>query len=401
MNIIKCNKRKKTGILTALLLTSCVAATSLTTYTTVVEAETKKAGKILDIKFRYPNNLTNNEAVGLTSEEIVNYDFSNYKILGEDAKKYTHSFVGVDTVIQLIIYNDDPSINVEKIMADTEKLVEEYENVISKTRVGSFTSTLNNTGEFDYSNSPYKSVINQLVDKAMYYEKLSKGKFDVTIEPVVKLWNINNGNTEVPKQDNIDAAVSLVDYNNFVNDSEAQRYKLLEGAQVDFGAIGKGQLADIIKANLMSKGINSALINLGGNVITIGAKPGDKNWVIAIQDPTAPTGEYDTTVEVKNKTVVSSGNYERYFINEGVRYHHIMDTTTGYPTNSGLAQTTIISDRSIDCDALSTTTFILGAEKGLELINSLDGFECLFIDDNKNYYFSDNFEKTYNIDYMK
>ncbi len=387
------NLHKKT---LATLLAFCVTITSITTFTQVVEANEIKSFNLSRSKLKELINSKNNKSVELTLEEIINYDFSNYDIVGADAKKYTSTFPAVDTIVSITIYNDDPNIDVEQIMAETEKLINEYENVISKTKVGSFTHTLNTKGEYDYSNSPYASAIHQLVDKSSYYEELSNGALDVTIEPVVKLWNINNGNTEVPAQKNIDTALTAVDYTNFVRDEEAQKYKLLNGAKVDFGALGKGQLADIIKASLMSKGIDSALVNLGGNVITIGAKPGDKDWIIGIQDPLGMNGELIGTVAVKNKSVVTSGNYERFFMNNGVRYHHIMDTKTGYPSNSGLVQTTIISDRSLDCDALSTTTFLLGEEEGLKLIESQPGFESMFVDENMNYYFSDNFEEEYN-----
>ncbi len=386
-------KRKKIISFSAVFLATCVAVTSIQ----VVEATGIKPLGISRNKFKELVSSKKNKGLDLTSSEIVNYDFSKYRILDADAEKYTHSFYAVDTIVQLTIYNDDPKIDVEKIMAETETLIKDYEDVISKTKSGSFTHTLNSTGEYDYSNSPYASVIHQLVDKSRYYEVLSKGELDVTIEPVVKLWNINNGNTEVPSQSNIDAALSLVDYDNFVRDEESQKYKLLNNAQVDFGAIGKGQLADIVKANLMSKGINSGIINLGGNVMTIGAKPGDKNWVIALQDPQGIVGEGIGTIEVKNKSVVTSGTYQRFFEKDGVTYHHIMDTKTGSPSKSGYVQTTIVSDRSIDCDSLSTTTFLLGKEDGIKLIESLEGFECMFIDKDMNYYYSKNFVDDYKL----
>ncbi len=328
--------------------------------------------------------------------EVLNYDFSKYEIVGEDAQKYTTTFNALDTVIQLIIYSDDPNIDIDKIFVETEELIRGYENLISKTIEGSFTEQLNTNSEFDYSNFAYAEVVNQLYDKSTYYEELSDGAFDVTMEPVVRLWDINNGNTEVPAQEDIDATLALVGFENFTRDDASKKYVLENGATVDFGAIAKGHMADIVKGSLMTKGINSALINLGGNVITIGAKPGDKNWIIGIQDPTGNTGEQLGTVEVKNKSLVTSGNYERFFIKDGVRYHHILDPETGYPAFSGLSQTTIVSDRSVDCDALSTTTFILGNEKGMELIESLDGFESMFVGEDGEFYFSTDFLNQYN-----
>ncbi len=394
------NRNKKRKAI-AFLLATCIAVTSVPNFTKSVEASILTPATLTTNKLKEIITLVKDKQPQPKSTDLINYDFSNYRILNADAKKYTHSFYAVNTIVQLIIYNDDPNIDVEKILVETETLVNDYENVISKTKEGSFTYTLNSTGEYDYSNSKYASTIHQLVDKSTYYEELSKGALDVTIEPVVKLWNINNGNTEIPSQSKIDTALTLVDYNNFVRDEKSQKYKLNNGANVDFGAIAKGQLADIIKASLMSKGINSALINLGGNVMTIGAKPGDKNWVIGIQDPTSKTGVSIGTIAVKNKSVVSSGDYEKYFMKDGTRYHHIMDTKTGAPSKSGLIQTTIISDRSIDGDALSTTTFLFGARDGLELIEGMEGFECMLIDENKNIYYSENFVEDTNLKLLK
>lgn len=347
------------------------------------------------------NETVSDEELYQEIQQLLDYDVSSYEIVSEDAEKYTTSFEALDTVIQIIIYNDDPNIDVEEVMNETQELMNEYENLVSKTIEGSFTSTLNEEGVVEYSQSPYREIISELVEKSLYYSELSNGTFDITVEPLVSLWDINGGNTEVPSQEDIDSAREHVDYNNLIYDKEAERYELLNGATVDFGAIAKGQMADIVKASLMSKGINSALINLGGNVMTIGAKPGDKNWVIGIQDPEGDTGDMIATVEVKNKSLVTSGNYERFFIKDGVRYHHILDPKTGYPGNKGLIQTTIIGDSSIDCDALSTTTFLLGAEDGKALIDSLEGYEFMFVTDEDEYVYSDDFETDFNLELMK
>ncbi len=400
------NNTKNKNKLTALALALCLTGTSITNFTREVYASEVNSKNINTkeltlTKLRDFLRIKNSKSVDLTSDDIVNYDFSNYKIVDSNAEKHTRTIVAVDTIITLIIYNDDPKIDVEKVFDETEALVNEYEDLISKTRNDSFTKILNTTGEYDYGNSDYKGVITQLVDKSRFYEELSAGAFDVTIEPIVKLWNINNGNTEIPEQNKIDTALVSVNYKNFVDDKANQKYKLTNNAEVDFGGIAKGQLADLIKASLMSKGINSALVNLGGNVVTIGAKPGDADWVIGVQSPDGEFGEIIGTLAVKNKSVVSSGNYERYFVKDGVRYHHIMNTKTGYPSTSGLVQTTIISDRSIDCDALSTTTFLLGKDKSLKLIESLEGFECMLIDEDMNYYYSENFAKDYKLEISK
>ncbi len=345
------------------------------------------------------DGLENTEENRQALSDLINYDFSNYEVIGEDAQKYTDQFNALDTIITLQIYNDDPNIDVQQVIDETELLVQSYENLISKTVEGSFTSELNKNGSFDATDKVYRDLVYFLVDRSQFYATLSEGAFDVTVEPLVRLWDINNGNTEVPSQDKIDAAVSLIDYNNFTYDPNV--YTLANGSTVDFGAIAKGYMADLLKASLMSKGINSGLVNLGGNVITIGEKPGGKEWVIGVQDPQEPTGEILGTLRVKNKTIVTSGNYERYFIKDGVRYHHILDPKTGYPGGAGLASTTIVSNRSIDCDALSTTTFLLGIEQGLDLINRMEDFEVMFITEDMEYSYSDNFMNLYRFEVTK
>ncbi len=345
------------------------------------------------------NDLENTEENRQLISDLINYDFSSYEVIGEDAQKYTDQFTALDTLITMTIYCDDPNINVQQVINETEQLIRAYENLISKTVEGSFTYELNQNGSFDATDVVYKDLVYYLVDRSQYYASISDGSFDVTVEPLVRLWDINNGNTEVPAQEDIDAAVALIDYNNFVYDENT--YTLENGSTVDFGAIAKGYMADLVKASLMSKGIDSALINLGGNVITIGEKPGGKPWVIGIQDPKEPTGEILGTISVVNKSVVTSGNYERYFIKDGVRYHHILDPKTGYPGGEGLASTTVVSDRSIDCDALSTTTFLLGIDAGVDLINRMDGFEVMYITEDMEFAYSDNFLELYDFQITK
>lgn len=152
-------------------------------------------------------------------------------------------------------------------------------------------------------------------------------------------------------------------------------------AKLDLGGIAKGFIADKMKAYLQSKKITSGIINLGGNVLTVGEKSDGSDYTVGIQKPFDESGEPICTVKVKDKSVVTSGIYERYYRVDGKLYHHILDTTTGYPVNNNLYSVTIISDSSCDGDALSTTCFALGIDKAKELINSLSGVEAIFVTD--------------------
>lgn len=226
-----------------------------------------------------------------------------------------------------------------------------------------------------------------VLNKAKEYAQLSRGSFDVTVGPLVKAWGVFTDNPRVPTRDEIQRLLDLVDYRDLDIDSDRSMAGLKDSGQmVDLGAIAKGYAADeaikIYKAN----GVQSAFISLGGNVATLGGKPDGTPWKVGIRNPRGPEGSYIGILSVKDKMVVSSGDYERYFEKDSVKYHHIMDPKTGYPSDSGLIGTTIVADASIDADALSTAAFVLGLEEGMKLIESLDGIEAVFVTEDKKVY---------------
>lgn len=166
---------------------------------------------------------------------------------------------------------------------------------------------------------------------------------------------------------------------------------------IDLGGIAKGYAADVIADYLKSKNIDNAIIDLGGNVLALGGNGKTDKWNIGIQNPFEPRNKHIGILSVRDKTVVTSGVYERYFIESGKRYHHILDPFTGYPVESPLMSVSIIADKSIDADGLSTTVFALGLEKGTELIESLDGIEAIFVDKDKNVYITKSLKESFRI----
>jgi len=228
-----------------------------------------------------------------------------------------------------------------------------------------------------------------VLEKGKYYSQLSDGKFDITIGPLVKLWNIGTPEATIPDEKILSEKLDLVDYNKLTLNKEKSTAKLeLSGMIVDLGGIAKGYAADEVAAILKKHGVKHAIINLGGNILAFGSNVNGNPWKIGIQDPYNTRNDYLGIVEVVDKSVVTSGIYERYFEKDGVRYHHILDPKTGYPADNGLAGVSIITDKSIDADGLSTSTFLLGVEKGLELIESLDNTEAIFVTTNKELYLS-------------
>jgi len=220
-----------------------------------------------------------------------------------------------------------------------------------------------------------------VIQKAIHYAALTGGRFDPTIAPVVSLWHIGFPGARVPSPAEIASAVKRISYRNVVLDpAEKTVYLTGKGMGLDLGAIAKGYAADEAISIFKKHQVGSALISLGGNVSSLGAKADGKPWRIGIQDPLETQSTYMATLETTGETLVTSGAYERFLEVDGKRYHHILDPDTGYPAETDLLSSTIVAGTSIDADALSTSTFILGREKALKLVKGLPGVEAILID---------------------
>ncbi|MBU0926318.1 MAG: FAD:protein FMN transferase [Spirochaetes bacterium] len=233
--------------------------------------------------------------------------------------------------------------------------------------------------------------VRYVAGKALWYAALSRGAFDPTIGPVVKLWNIGLPGERVPSPEEIRAALPLVAYGAVrIDDAAGTVFLPREGMLLDLGAIAKGYAADEVARVLLSKRVKAAVIDLGGNVKVVGRKPDGSKWRVGIQNPFDSRGEHIGIATLEGgSTVVTSGVYERYFTGaDGRHYHHILDTRTGYPVVNGLVSVTVISSSSVDADGLSTTLFALGLEEGMALAESLEHVEAVFIDERRRVYVS-------------
>jgi thiamine biosynthesis lipoprotein len=220
----------------------------------------------------------------------------------------------------------------------------------------------------------------EVLERARYYAELSGGAFDPTVGPLVKLWDIGGENPRIPAAAEIQEALSLVDWQDLQIDREAGTVFLRRrGQSLDLGAIAKGYAADRAAGILRGRSAGRAIIDLGGNIFALGERAGGESWRIGVQDPLKERGEYLGVLRIKDRSVVTSGVYERYFEEDGLRYHHILSTADGYPVRNGLLSVTIIADRSTDADALSTAVFALGLEKGLALVESQPNVEAVFV----------------------
>ncbi|MBU3185975.1 FAD:protein FMN transferase [Clostridium estertheticum] len=237
-----------------------------------------------------------------------------------------------------------------------------------------------------------------VIQKAIKYCTLSEGAFDITIRPIVSLWGIGKEGQQVPSSNEIKEKLKIVNYKDIVLDKDDRSIFLKNKKQeIDVGGIAKGYAADEVKNVMIKNGIKSALINLGGNILTLGTKIDGTPWSVGIQDPFKTRGEFALTISVINKSVVTSGNYERYFEVEGKRFHHIINPSTGYPSESDIVGATIISDNSIDGDGLSTGVYIMGVQKAIKLIEEIEGVDAILITKSKEIYVTSGMEKKFTI----
>lgn len=228
-----------------------------------------------------------------------------------------------------------------------------------------------------------------LLKRGTEFSHLSEGAFDITVRPLVELWGIGKKKNYVPEKQELQSALKLVNYKDLVLD-EANSHAALKqpGQAIDLGGIAKGYAADEVKRLLKDNQVSSALINLGGNIVTIGKRPEGGLWQIGLQNPLARTGEYLGKLSVSEKTIVTSGSNERFFIRDGIRYHHILDSKTGYPASSSLLSVTVVCDCSMDADALTTALFVLGVREGMQLLKKYHA-DAIFITENLGLYLTE------------
>nr|WP_082812224.1 FAD:protein FMN transferase [Clostridium sp. Marseille-P299] len=300
----------------------------------------------------------------------------------------TKTSIKLNTAITITLYDSDDMSIIDACF----DLCDDYEEQLSRTIATSEIAKLNESGTTPYQLSETTA---DLIKKGLEYGKISNGLFDIAIEPLSSLWNFGTS-TKRPATEAIEEAVKHVNYENVILEGQTITFKE-EGMGIDLGAIAKGYIADRIKDLLLEKGVKSAMINLGGNVLCVGSKPDGSPFNIGIQKPFADRQETIAIMQLSDVSVVSSGIYERYFVEDGITYHHILNPKTGYPIDNNLISVTIISPLSVDGDALSTTVFALGLEDGMELINSIEDTYAIFITDDYKLHYSEGFLDNINL----
>lgn len=293
---------------------------------------------------------------------------------GGEEQKYVETRFLLGTTCNITIFGGDPDTAFEEVFGR----IEEIESRMSVNIPDSEVSRINGTA----GKRPVEVSEDTLyvIQRALRVSRLSGGAFDITVGPLVNLWGIGTEDSRVPENDEIDSLLPLVDYRKVVVDESARTVFLEEpGMRIDLGGVAKGYAADEAVRILKSLGVSRGIIDFGGNIELFGEKPGREPWRIGIQKPDADRGSYVGIVEVEEAAVVSSGSYERYFIEGGSRYHHILNPSTGYPVRNSLESVSVVHPNSTEADALSTAAFSLGLEEGMALIESLENAEGIFL----------------------
>ena len=349
----------------------------------------------------FPNNRVTDTPEAEKTENTPPVDLtSGYLVIplttGEVSPISACSYDLLHTVCTIQIYDSTDY----SILNECFAVINKYEKLFSRTRETSEVFQINKASA-DSSNPQITFTISDelkdILKLSLAYGSLSNGAFDISIAPLSSLWDFSNleHKTEAPAKDDIIKAKNLVDFRNITLENNTLSFAK-EGMQLELGAIAKGYIADRVKDFLLSKGVTSALINLGGNILLVGEKPDGSAFNVGIQKPFEDRDSVVVAIsELKDCSMVSSGIYERYFYDtDGTFYHHILDAKTGYPCNTDLLQVTIISKDSGTGDALSTACFALGLKKGMELIHSLDDIYAVFITSDGELHFSDGFLET-------
>ena len=293
-------------------------------------------------------------------------------------KRSSVTYYAMGTICTLDIYGG------EEILAESQQLMNQLDRKLSWRTEGSDIWNLNQkgSGEVDEDTA-------EVVRQALEVSRLTGGAFDPTLGIITREWNFKEG--ILPAEETIAEKLPMVDWEQVeVGESSVT---MGQGQALDLGGIAKGYAADRIRALMREQGVASGVINLGGNVYIIGKRPDGVRYRVGIRDPGSSAGNAYCSIEVEDKAVVISGPYEQNFEENGQTYHHILNPGTGYPAKTGLESVCIVADSSALADGLSTAVFVLGEEKGLELVESMEGVEAMMLNDRGEIVYSSGFDQ--------
>lgn len=320
---------------------------------------------------------------------ITGCNANEQKVLESPYKK-TEFMMG--TVVTLKIYDEGKEDVLNVAFNEMEQLADQI-------GIGEENSQIDqiNTAAGEAPVEVSKDVFN-LIQAGKSYSEQAEGSFDITVGPLTLLWHIGYEDAKKPTQEEIDAVLPLINYQKVLLDEKEQTVYLEDkGMRMDLGAIAKGFIADKVTQLLDDEGVTTAIIDLGGNIYVKGNNPSGKEWTVGVQDPFTERGQIVGKIEASNQSIVTSGIYERYLEVDGERYHHILNPLDGYPYENEIAGVTIVSEKSIDGDALSTLIFSKGLKDGLKHIEKQEGVEAIFVDKDQQVYITSGLDEEFDL----
>lgn len=286
--------------------------------------------------------------------------------------------------------------NSKEILHEVEKMIYDFNNRFSANKVDSLLMKVN-------QNAGKKGIvvdedIFELVNISKQYSIKYNKSLNIAIGPLVKLWKVGFKDAKKPNQEEIEKILKNISPEKIIlNDADCSIFLEKERMEIDLGAVAKGYFADKIKGYLQEQGVKQGIIDFGGNVLTIGESyiQDHKFWIVGLQNPKEKRGELLGYIPIKDKSVVTSGIYERYFELEGKRYHHIFDSNTGYPVENNIASVTVISDESLMCEIWTSIFFSWDIDEAISRVNRKNDMGLIIVDKNNEIYLSDNLKKVF------
>lgn len=297
---------------------------------------------------------------------------------------YTKELFAMDTFFSFRAYGS----GAEEALAACAERVEELESLLSVTGEGSDIYRINQGERFAVSEDTFSAITS-----ALELCEETEGALDITLYPVLREWGFTTGQYRIPRTETLQTLLEKVDYRavdvgNGIDDRSFAVF-VPEGVELDLGAVAKGYTGDCLLTLLKERGVTSAMLDLGGNIQVLGEKPDGSAWRVAVRNP-FDTGGSLGVLEVRDRAVITSGNYERYFVGEdGSRYGHILDPSDGYPADSGLAAVTIVGDSGVRCDGLSTALFVMGEDAAADYWRRHRDFEMFFVTEDARLYMTE------------
>ncbi len=297
--------------------------------------------------------------------------------------------ISMDAAVIVNLYGEGNSA----LLNQMENRVKQLEGRLSKRITGSDIDRLNSgNGSFVDVSSETK----ELLERAVEIAEETRGAFDPSLGRLTELWNISEG--DVPGNEEIEAALGKTG-TRFIVENEAGEFALENGVHIDLGAIGKGYIVESLKDMALSAGIKTGIISASdSSVAVIGPEEKGEFWNIMIRDPDGDSSEGVGIVALRNQAISNSGDYVKYFIKDGQRYHHILDPKTGRPAASNLRSVIVVADDSVICDSYSTALFVMGLEKGMDFYEKHRNFEAIFITLDKGVYLTPGLKEQFQFD---